>query len=124
MSAHSGRTLAYLGDAVFELMVRQYLIESGYTRSEDQHRLAVRFTSAEGQAICFRAVEQTLSDEEQEIVKRGRNTELSRKPRHAELHIYRTATGLETLLGHLYMHQRQDRIEALFEMMKPSIDLG
>ncbi|MBS4031707.1 MAG: Mini-ribonuclease 3 [Clostridiales bacterium] len=111
--------LAYVGDAVFELYIRQALIRQGAKPVNQLHRAATRFTSAAGQAEILRWLEPQLTEEEMVFVRRGRNTK-SKVPKNADMAEYRLATGLETLFGYLYLSGAQERLDELFSF----IDVG
>ncbi|HBH13515.1 MAG: Ribonuclease III family protein [Clostridiales bacterium 38_11] len=113
--------LAYIGDAVFELLVRSYLIENHDMNVNDLHRKAILFVKAEAQAEAFRFLENDLTEEELRIVKRGRNAKSVTVPKNAKLTDYKYATGLEALFGYLYMSNQNQRIEELFEKIKTEI---
>ena len=113
--------LAYIGDAVYELLVRSYLIENHDMNVNDLHRKAILFVKAEAQAEAFRLVENDLTEEELRIVKRGRNAKSVTVPKNAKLTDYKYATGLEALFGYLFMSNQTQRIEELFEKIKTEI---
>jgi ribonuclease III family protein len=112
---HSGQTLAYLGDALIELSVRQHLLAKGWTKVNDLHKRAIRFTSAVGQSkVAIRWLEdQTLAEEELAVYKRGRNAVGYRKPPNADREAYQRATGIEALFGHLHMTDQSVRLSEL-----------
>ncbi|MBV1757956.1 MAG: Mini-ribonuclease 3 [Dethiosulfatibacter sp.] len=113
--------LAYIGDAVYELLVRSYLIEKHDMNVNDLHKNAILFVKAEAQAEAFRCIENDLSEEELRFVKRGRNAKSVTVPKNAKLSDYRYATGLEALFGYLYMSNQMSRIDELFEKIKAAI---
>lgn len=116
MIQQSGLTLAYLGDAYFELAVRAYLIQKGHTKVNDLHKLAIKFTAATGQAkIIQTLLDSDLSEIETDTYKRGRNATSTHKPKNADLTIYRSATGFECLIGHLYLDGQTERLKKLIE---------
>ena len=117
MTQHSGLTLAYLGDAVYELLIRKHLIAQGQTKVDNLHQLAVAYTNAEGQAQAYFKVEPFLSEEERNIYKRGRNAKSDRKAKSASLTEYRQATGLEALFGELYLTNQHERIDELMSII-------
>lgn len=94
--------LAYVGDAVFELAVRTYIIADGHRRVKDIHHDTVEFVKAESQARVIRQIFDELDEEERDIVKRGRNTKTG-VSKHAHLRDYKMSTGFEALLGFLYL---------------------
>jgi ribonuclease-3 family protein len=109
--------LAHVGDAVFELMVRVWLCEHGKCTSGGLHRAAISYVSAPRQAKMAERLLPHLTEEERAVFKRGRNTKVSSVPKNADPGEYHAATGLETLLGYLYLHGRQERINELFGIM-------
>ena len=114
MELPSALVLAYLGDAVYELLVRGYLIrEKGLGKVNRLHQAAVNFVRADAQARLLRGLDSWLTEEEKAVVRRGRNTS-SQPPRHADVVTYRHATALECLFGYLYLKGEQERIEELF----------
>ncbi len=113
--------LAYIGDAVYELLVRSYLIENHDMNVNDLHRRAILFVKAEAQAEAFRFVENDLTEEELRMVKRGRNAKSVTVPKNAKLTDYKYATGLEALFGYLFMSNQTQRIEELFGKIKTEI---
>ncbi|TVP95071.1 MAG: ribonuclease III [Acholeplasmatales bacterium] len=122
MSDPGARALAYLGDAVYELRVRQHLISQGFTTADRLHTEAVRFTSAAGQARALAAIVEALSLEETAILKRGRNGGLSRKPRTEPLHVHHSASALEALFGYWFLAGDTARIEAVFAIIVAKLD--
>ncbi len=117
MIQHSGLTLAYLGDAVYELLIREQLIRNGETKVDTLHKQAIQFTSAEGQHEAFRKIEAVLTEEEIAVFKRGRNAKTDRKAKNQSLSDYRQGTGLEALFGYLYLAKQTDRINALLAII-------
>ncbi len=115
MVSFNGQTLAYLGDAVYELLVRDYLLNHGHTQVNTLHDAAVKYTSAEGQFEALSKIKPHLTNDESIIVKRGRNGKLTRKARNQSLKTYQEATGLEALFGHLYLEDNTERIRELFD---------
>jgi len=108
--------LAYIGDAVFEVYVRQRLIAGPYRKPNDLHRAATRRVSAASQARLLQQWTPFLTVEEEDIVRRGRNAKSGQPPRNADPGDYRHATALECLVGYLYYRGRRDRLEQLMEM--------
>ena len=106
--------LAYIGDGVYELLVRTWLLSHLHTAALDLHRLSVSLVNASAQAAGFAAVSGLLDDEELSVFRRGRNAKVNQIPHHATVAEYHTATGLEALFGWLYLSGRQERIQELF----------
>jgi len=117
MLQYSGLTLAYIGDAYYELMVREYLIEEGDTKVDTLHTKAIVYTSALGQAQAYETIKDVLSEDEQSIFKRGRNAKTDRKARNASLADYKQATGFESLIGYLYLNKQTARIQELWQLI-------
>lgn len=105
--------LAYVGDAVFELYIRQYLVNKGLSKAKDLHRQAVNYVKATTQAKIIHELEKELSESEQKVVKRGRNAKSGQTPKNTDVVNYRYSTGFESLLGYLYLSQQQQRLEEL-----------
>ncbi|MGE5554045.1 MAG: Mini-ribonuclease 3 [Betaproteobacteria bacterium] len=105
--------LAYVGDAVFELWVRERLVRQGPGRMADLHREAVALVRASAQAAFLRRLADCLTQEEEEVVRRARNAKSGPAPRGVPVQDYRHATAFEALLGYLYLNGRQGRLEDL-----------
>lgn len=114
ISMYSPAQLAYAGDAVYELLVRSYIINSQDTNVNKMHRLSVKFVKANAQAFLVKKLDCLLTEEEKRIVKRGRNAKVTSSPKNAELMDYRYATGFEALFGYLYLNNELDRLIELF----------
>ena len=106
--------LAYIGDGVYELLVRTWLLSQFHTAALDLHRLTVSFVNASAQAEGFAYISGLLDEEEMAVFRRGRNAKVNQIPHHATAAEYHTATGLEALFGWLYLSGRQERIQELF----------
>lgn len=106
--------LAHIGDAVYELLVRSWLCAHGKATSYGLHRSAVRYVSAPAQAASSEKIFPFLTEREQSVFKRGRNTQMHSAPKNATPGEYARATGLETLFGELYLRGLKDRINELF----------
>ncbi|MGE5527584.1 MAG: Mini-ribonuclease 3 [Patescibacteria group bacterium] len=106
--------LAYMGDAVFELFVREYLLARGACRTARAlHRGATDLVRARAQAAMARALAGLLTHEEGDILRRGRNAHCGHVPAGAEMADYRWATGFESLIGYLYLCGRRERLAEL-----------
>jgi len=108
--------LAYVGDAVFELLVRQHLAARPNHKPDELHRGAIRYVSAKAQRALLEKVQPHLTEEEAEIVRRGRNAKSGAPPKGADIRDYRHATALECLFGWLYYAGRFDRMAELLRM--------
>lgn len=109
--------LAHLGDAVFELMVRTWLCRNGRATAKGLHKAAVTYVSAGAQARAAEKLAPSLTDEEADMFRRGRNARVHTVPRGATPGEYHAATGFETLFGYLYLKGRNDRLNELFELL-------
>ncbi|ASS68185.1 MULTISPECIES: ribonuclease III domain-containing protein [unclassified Paenibacillus] len=105
--------LAYAGDAVFELLVRQHLLAQRNLKPHHLHREATGMVSAKGQRQLLERWAPMLSEEEADIVRRGRNAKSGQSPRNADPADYKQATALESLMGYLYYKGRTERIREL-----------
>ena len=115
--ALSSLGLAHLGDAVFEVMVRSWLILHGKAKAKDLHRATVRYVSAPAQAAAMERLLPSLTPEEEDVFRRGRNTAPHSVPKAASRGEYQTATGLEALFGWLYLQGRTQRLNELFALV-------
>ena len=109
--------LAHLGDGVFEVMVRSWLVLHGKAKAKDLHRATVKYVAASAQAERFERIQPRLTDEEADVFRRGRNTAPHSIPKAASRAQYQTATGLEALFGWLYLQGRTERLNELFATM-------
>ncbi len=114
---YSPLALAYLGDGVYELLVRDYVLAQGNCQNNKLHEKAKKFVSCAAQSHYLALLEPFLEEDEREIVRRGRNARIHTKPRNAELGAYHAATGLEALFGYLYLSEDHPRLQALFDKM-------
>lgn len=110
--------LAYLGDAVFELYVRRYLVSCGYSKVDILHKHAVRLVNAANQAKVLHALMDSLSEVEEAVVKRGRNAKSGSAPKNMSTVDYRHGTAFESLIGYLYLANREDRIAEIFDLAR------
>ncbi|MCH5253030.1 MAG: ribonuclease III [Lachnospiraceae bacterium] len=117
--------LAYLGDAVFEIIIRTLIIEKTGGPVKNLHKKSSSLVNAGTQAGLAAAMQELLTEEEQTIFKQGRNAKTSSVAKNADIHDYRNATGLESLFGYLYLLGQTDRaIELLkFAMKRQNIIL-
>ena len=107
--------LAYLGDAIYEERVREYLIRSGISLVDDLQKETIRYVSAKNQAriISYLINTKYLTDREINIVKRGRNYKKNRHPRHTDIITYKLSTGFENLVCYLYLNNEKKRVEEI-----------
>ena len=109
--------LAYLGDAIYECYIREYLIQKGTTKVKELQEQAVSYVSAKNQCKFLKTMmeNQFLKEEELDIVLRARNHKSHKSPKNTDVATYKYATGLEALIGYLYLERKQSRID---EIMK------
>ena len=107
--------LAYLGDSVIELWVRERLIRAGVCTSQKLNEQAKNFVTAQAQATAMKKILPLLDEEESALFRRGRNAGHTSLPKHATAAEYRAATGMEALFGWLHISGRRERIEELLE---------
>lgn len=110
----SSPALAYLGDSVLEVLVRQALVESGISSSKKLNERALAFVSAPAQAAAVKNILDLLTEEETGYFKRGRNIGHTNTPKRSSVGEYRMATGFETLFGYLKMTGNEARAKELF----------
>ena len=106
-------TLAYIGDAVYELYVREHIICEGEMSPGKMNRAAVGQVRAEAQSALVRRLEPLFTEEEADIYRRGKNAKSHTHAKHASLADYHRATGLEAVLGYLYLMGNQERLHQL-----------
>ena len=109
-----GLTLAFIGDAVYELMLRDLVLSSAAARVETLHRDAVYYANASFQAQAAERLLPLLSEEEAGVYKRGRNAHATHTPKNKTEAEYHKATGLEALFGWLYLRGESERLQTLF----------
>ena len=119
-------TLAYLGDAVFEVIVREKIVTEKPGDASRAHHTAVRYVSAAGQAKAARAMIASgfLTEEEEQMYKRARNHRSMSRPQHADPKDYKIATGLEALIGYLYLMDERERLREIANEAVRIIDAG
>lgn len=110
-----GASLAYLGDSVFELWVRERLIKQGITHSGVLNQASHAYVTAKSQSAAFHRIADMLTEEETAYFKRGRNSSHLSVPKSASGAEYRTATGFETLCAALWLEGKKERLFALLE---------
>ena len=117
LNTYSSASLAYLGDCIIELCVREYLVkEKGFSSSAKLNKEALAFVKASRQAEAMKQIQDILTEEENGVFHRGRNMGHSGTPKSATMAEYRRATGMEALFGWLHLAGRQERINELFRI--------
>lgn len=107
---YSPLALAYIGDAIYDLVIRTIVVEKGNSPANKLHRKAVSYVNARVQARMIEALEGELTEEEETVCHRGRNAKSYTTAKNASVIEYRKATGLEALCGYLYLQGRQERM--------------
>ena len=107
---------AYVGDAVYEVFVRTHLVNYSNAKPHKLHLEAIKYVKAENQAHILKKVLPHLSEEEQEIVKRGRNAENHHLPKNASSADYSYSTGFEALIGFLYLTKNDERLSQILTL--------
>lgn len=108
-------TLAYIGDAIYEVYIREQLIKNGIAKVEDLQKEAIKYVSAKGQATILNNLlaNNQLTNSEIDIVKRGRNYKRSTHPKNTDIITYKLSTGFETLIGYLYLSKNTIRLKEI-----------
>lgn len=121
MIQNSGESLAYLGDCIYELEVRKYLISLGITKVDNLHKNAIKFTSAVAQAtiLDFLLENDILTEDEIAVYKRGRNSNHTSNRRKISRVAYQKSTGFEAVIGFLYLSDNEKRVR---DIIKKSIE--
>lgn len=107
---YSPLTLAYIGDAIYDLVIRTTVVERGNRSANDLHKKTVAYVNARVQAKMIDALENELTEEEMAVYHRGRNAKSYTAAKNASIIEYRKATGLEALCGYLYLQGQQERM--------------
>ncbi|MCI8312100.1 MAG: ribonuclease III [Lachnospiraceae bacterium] len=113
---YSPLVLAYIGDGIYELMVRTVLVGQGNRQASTLHKKASSYVKASTQSAMILAVQEELTEEEHQVYKRGRNAKTVTMAKHASMHDYRHATGFEALMGYLYLTNQSKRMIDLIKM--------
>jgi len=109
--------LAFIGDGVYEMLVRETLVAQANRPVNDLHRESVRFVSAKAQTEAYEKIKDCLTEEEVAVFKRGRNAKVGHNPKSASHTEYHTATGMEALFGYLYLTEQDARLRELFKII-------
>ena len=111
----NGLALAYMGDAIYELIIREYLLGVGQTKPNQLHRFATEYVSAKAQAQLVSAMleEELLTEDEMSYYKRWRNSKINTKAKNTDIQTYLHSTGFEALMGYLYLTKQEERLHEL-----------
>ena len=112
--------LAYIGDAIYEVYIREYLLSKGICKVNDLQKEAIKYVSAKAQFNYLSKMidEHFFTDEELNIIFRARNHKVDHKPKNCDISTYKYATGLEAVIGHLYLKKDNKRIEEIMNYIK------
>lgn len=113
---YSPLTLAYIGDGVYDLIIRTVVVERGNKAANLLHKSTIKYVNAGAQAEMVQAIQEDLTQEELAVYKRGRNAKSHTTAKNASIEDYRKATGMEALIGYLYLSDRFDRILELIRL--------
>lgn len=113
---YSPLTLAYIGDAIYDLVIRTILVKRGNCPVNHLHRQASNLVKAGTQSKIMETIEPVLTEEEYKVYKRGRNAHSPTMAKHATMSDYRRATGFEALMGYLYLKEEYERMLTLIRM--------
>ncbi|MGX7051324.1 Mini-ribonuclease 3 [Leuconostoc palmae] len=122
----NGLSLAYIGDAIYELEVRQHLLSLGLTKVNMLQKRSKAYVSAKAHAALFSNMtqEQLLTEQELSYFKRGRNAKSHTKAKNTDVVTYRISTGIESLFGYLYLSEQHDRIHQLMLWIFEQVETG
>lgn len=107
---YSPLTLAYIGDAVFDIIIRTIIVDKGNSSVNRLHKLSASYVSAKSQNLMVNEIFEEFTKEEKDIFRRGKNTKMHTVAKNASLSEYRNATGFEAVLGYLYLLDNTDRL--------------
>ncbi len=119
LNTYSTASLAYLGDSVIEICVRERLVREGLSSSAALNKSALEYVRASRQAQAMKNIAEHLTEEENAVFHRGRNIGHTNTPKSATVAEYRAATGMEALFGYLYLAGKKERIDELFALAYP-----
>lgn len=114
--------LAYIGDAVYELAIRQYLVARGVTSVNQLHRETIKYVRADTQARVMHALKEQLTEGEAAVARRGRNARSGHPPRGSDVISYRYSTGLESLIGYLYLSGQSERLGEILALARQVVE--
>lgn len=116
LRTYSPLTLAYIGDGIYELVIRTILVKKGNCPVNHLHKKASSLVKASSQSAMMEVLEPVLTEEEHSVYKRGRNAHSPTMAKHASMSDYRRATGFEALMGYLYLKEDYTRMLELIRM--------
>ena len=107
------QTLAFIGDAVYNVYIRSYLASLNNVKTGILHKDSIKYVSAKGQSYIIDKIYEILTDDEINVYKRGRNTNVGTISKHVDVVEYKKATGFEALIGYLYITKQNERLDFL-----------
>ena len=113
----NGSNLALIGDAYYELRVRLFLLEKGVTKDKELKKESIKFVSANAHFEIYDKIKEQLNEEEQKIFLRGRNNAPSSHRKNLDRGKYVVSSGLEAVIGYLYLEERFERLDYLFSLI-------
>lgn len=123
VNMYSPLTLAFLGDSVYDTLVREKLLRSANMPASKLHSAKIKLVCAEFQSKVYDKISEVLTEKEMSVLKRGRNATGNNIPKHAEAAEYRRATAVECLLGFLYLLGDMERIGELFDVAMQDVEI-
>lgn len=107
------KTLAYIGDVVYELYIREHVISNSHEQVNKLHKKTIKYVSAKAQAKIVEVLNEEFSEEEKDIIRRGRNADANTVPKNTDVITYKIATGFEALIGYLYLNKNETRLKEI-----------
>lgn len=123
IKTYSPLALAYIGDGIYDLIIRTVVVGRGNLPAEKLHKKVIQYVNAGAQAAMIEAVLEDLSEEEEAVYRRGRNAKSYTKAKNATMSDYRKATGFEALMGYLYLQDKMGRAIELIQTALAKIEL-
>ncbi|AQW21790.1 Mini-ribonuclease 3 [Lentilactobacillus curieae] len=125
-SSINGIALAYMGDAAYEVYIREHLIREGLTKPNRLHHVATNYVSAKAQAALIKLMEDDkfLSEEEWEYFKRGRNSKSYTHAKNTDVVTYRISTGFEAIYGFLFLSKQTERMQEIADYCIEQVESG
>ncbi|NPC90817.1 Mini-ribonuclease 3 [Bacillus sp. WMMC1349] len=113
----NGLALAYMGDAVLDIYVRHHLLKQGVSKPHDLHKRSSHYVSAKSQACMLFELEKQgfFTEEEQAVLRRGRNAKSGTVPKNTDVQTYRYSTAFEAVIGYLFLENREERLDELIQ---------
>lgn len=122
----NGVTLAYIGDSYYDLYIRKYLVDLNNTKANVLHKLSTKYVSATAQAKAIGELisQKLLTTEEEDIVKRGRNSKINHRVSNVDILTYKHSTSFEALIGFLYLDNQLERVDEVIKLAIKIIENG